>query len=240
MRRSRSGGRLGLVLALAALAAGAGSLLLSEYLRRGSRIAQREGPSAAQSLDVVLLTIDTLRADALGFRQRAWNPEPGLSAREGLVFDSAQLPRHPGFAHEHLTGLYPYQRVRDNSGFRLDSRFRLLPPSFRRRDMRPRRSSRPFRSFPVRIESRRSTDDTLRRSPYGFELRNGPGQVVALAGSGTGLGRRRFLWVHFSPTHRRRLPGRVTRAIYLGEVAAAGGSGAAAALGSRTGKAGPW
>ncbi|MEM8931177.1 MAG: sulfatase-like hydrolase/transferase [Acidobacteriota bacterium] len=78
--------------------------------------------------DVVLITIDTLRHDALGFAADTpgadiWRtPTPNLDrlAEQGRVFDFAvahntvTLPSHASI----LTGLYPYQHgVRDNAGF---------------------------------------------------------------------------------------------------------------------------
>ena len=74
--------------------------------------------------DVVLVTIDTLRADALGFagNKRVSTPALDRLAGEALVFTGAHaqnvvtLPSHANI----LTGLYPYQHgVRDNSGFKV-------------------------------------------------------------------------------------------------------------------------
>jgi len=75
-------------------------------------------------IDVILITIDTLRADALGFVGNAAVATPLLDrlAAAGRVFPHAHahnvvtLPSHTNI----LTGLYPYQHgVRDNQGFRL-------------------------------------------------------------------------------------------------------------------------
>src|SRR5262249_54862088 len=74
--------------------------------------------------DVLLVTIDTLRADALGFagNTRVSTPVLDRLAHEGRVFTRAHahnvvtLPSHVNI----LTGLLPYQHaVRDNSGFGL-------------------------------------------------------------------------------------------------------------------------
>ena len=81
--------------------------------------------------DVVLVTIDTLRADALGFSGNRRSETPALDrlAAQGLVFTDAHahnvvtLPSHANI----LTGLYPYQHgVRDNEGFRLADSFPTL------------------------------------------------------------------------------------------------------------------
>ena len=73
---------------------------------------------------IVLITIDTLRYDALGFtgNKRVATPNLDRLAREGMAFSNAHahnvmtLPSHANI----LTGLYPYQHgVRNNQGFRL-------------------------------------------------------------------------------------------------------------------------
>ena len=75
--------------------------------------------------DVILVTIDTLRADSVGFMGNTRVKTPFLDriASEGIVFSNAHahnvvtLPSHVNI----LTGLYPYQHgVRDNAG--LDER----------------------------------------------------------------------------------------------------------------------
>ena len=85
--------------------------------------AKRAAP-AGPPPDVVLVTIDTLRADAPGFmgNRRVATPNLDRLAGEGTVFDEAHgqnvvtLPSHVNI----LTGLYPYEHgVRDNDGFRL-------------------------------------------------------------------------------------------------------------------------
>lgn len=85
--------------------------------------AQRR-PAPGVPPDIVLVTIDTLRADALGFMgsRRVATPNLDRIAAEGTVFENAHaqnvvtLPSHVNI----LTGLYPYQHgVRDNEGFRL-------------------------------------------------------------------------------------------------------------------------
>jgi arylsulfatase A-like enzyme/Tfp pilus assembly protein PilF len=78
-------------------------------------------PIAGQN--VLLITIDTLRADALGsYGGPAATPELDRLAKDGVRFDFAHahavltLPSHASI----LTGLYPFQHgIRDNSGYRL-------------------------------------------------------------------------------------------------------------------------
>ncbi len=91
---------------------------------------RRETPAAAArsearvSRDVILVTIDTLRADAVGFggNTRGTTPHLDRFAGEGRVFSKAHahnvitLPSHANI----LTGLLPYEHgVRENAGFRL-------------------------------------------------------------------------------------------------------------------------
>ncbi len=75
--------------------------------------------------NVLLVTIDTLRADALGsYGGRAATPALDRLAAGGVRFDFAHahavltLPSHASI----LTGTYPYQHgIRDNSGYRLEA-----------------------------------------------------------------------------------------------------------------------
>ena len=81
-------------------------------------------PAAAASRvprDVVIVTIDTLRADAVGFDGNTRGTTPNLDryAGEGRVFTNAHahnvitLPSHTNI----LTGMLPYQHgVRENAG----------------------------------------------------------------------------------------------------------------------------
>ncbi len=73
--------------------------------------------------NVLLITIDTLRADALGLAGgAAETPNLDALARSGVAFDFAHahavvtLPSHASI----LTGLYPFAHgIRDNAGYRL-------------------------------------------------------------------------------------------------------------------------
>src|SRR5882672_4152177 len=80
--------------------------------------------------NVLLITIDTLRADALGsYGGPAATPALDRLASEGVRFDFAHahavttLPSHTSI----LTGQYPYQHgMRDNSGYRLPADTRTV------------------------------------------------------------------------------------------------------------------
>jgi arylsulfatase A-like enzyme/Flp pilus assembly protein TadD len=89
------------------------------WLRDPSRIVF----ARQQDQNVLLITIDTLRADALGcYGGAAATPALDALAARGVRFDFAHahavvtLPSHASI----LTGLYPFQHgIRDNNGYRL-------------------------------------------------------------------------------------------------------------------------
>src|SRR5687767_15167830 len=137
---SSAGGRprVWLLALLVLLAVAAVGLLAGGGLRRlgsghrvaGSSPAAAAAPAAARP-DLVLITIDTLRADALGFagNSRVATPVLNRLAAAGRVFPHAHahnvvtLPSHANI----LTGLYPYQHgVRDNTGYTLDPKVQTL------------------------------------------------------------------------------------------------------------------
>jgi arylsulfatase A-like enzyme/tetratricopeptide (TPR) repeat protein len=90
--------------------------------------ARRDAPPVVRGADqnVLLITIDTLRADALGsYGGRAATPNLDRLANGGLRFTFAHahavvtLPSHASI----LTGRYPFEHgVRDNAGYRLDDK----------------------------------------------------------------------------------------------------------------------
>jgi arylsulfatase A-like enzyme/Flp pilus assembly protein TadD len=90
---------------------------------------------AVTGQNVLLITIDTLRADALGiYGGRAATPALDRLAREGVRFDFAHahavvtLPSHASI----LTGQYPFRHgLRDNSGYRLRAGTRTAASSFK-------------------------------------------------------------------------------------------------------------
>jgi len=108
-------------------------ILATGLLVAGLAACRREAPGGSPAAsargsrpvrDVVLITIDTLRADAVGFDGNPQGTTPNLDrfAAEGRVFTQAHshnvitLPSHTNI----LTGMLPYQHgVRENAGFRL-------------------------------------------------------------------------------------------------------------------------
>ena len=234
MKRLPVGRKLAALLAALLLAGGA-AFLLRFFLRtpssRGRATAKRE------LRDVVLVTIDTLRADATGFSGNTKVATPNLDrlAGEGLVFEFAHASNVVTLAsHTNiLTGLYPYQHgVRENSGFHLDSRFPTMATLLSRSGFA---TAAFVGAFPLdsRYGLNRGFDVYDDRYPpgvtaYDFAVPERPGTEVvnlALDWYRKNAGRKRFLWVHLYDPHapyrppapfRERYPGNP----YLGEVAA--------------------
>jgi len=192
----------------------------------------------SRAVDVILVTIDTLRADALGF---AGNPDastPVLDrlAKAGRVYTNAHahnvitLPSHVNI----LTGRYPYQHgVRDNSGFTVPESVPTLATLLRQAGYA---TGAFVGAYP--LDSRFGLgrgfdvyDDHFPRasnpSEFVVDERRGD-QVVApaLAWWRAQVGHPRFLWVHLYDPHAAYDPpepfkSRFAAKPYLGEVAAA-------------------
>jgi arylsulfatase A-like enzyme len=86
----------------------------------------KTAPARLRPLNLVLVTIDTLRADRLGCYGYSKIETPNLDAlaRRGVLFENA-LAQAPLTAPSHasmMTGLYPTaHKVRDTGGFVLSS-----------------------------------------------------------------------------------------------------------------------
>ena len=101
--------------------------------------------------NILLVTIDTLRADALGcYGGAAATPVIDALASAGLRFTFAHahavvtLPSHASI----LTGRYPFEHgLRENSGYRLHEGLTTLPQVLKARGLRRRLSSGRFRSM---------------------------------------------------------------------------------------------
>ncbi len=114
MKRRATGAAIATAAALVALAA------LAWFLYRASSTVTIERRA---DQNILLITIDTLRADALGcYGAAVRTPNLDQLASEGLRFDFAHAhavltrPSHTSI----LTGLYPYEHgVRDHSGYRM-------------------------------------------------------------------------------------------------------------------------
>jgi arylsulfatase A-like enzyme/tetratricopeptide (TPR) repeat protein len=99
--------------------------------------ARPEPPVGLSGLNVLLITVDTLRADAVGAYGRAGSPTPTIDrlARDGVLFTRAHahnvvtLPSHANL----LSGrLPPDHGVRDNAGFRVPADLDTLATRLKR------------------------------------------------------------------------------------------------------------
>jgi arylsulfatase A-like enzyme/tetratricopeptide (TPR) repeat protein len=221
--------RAGWVGATAALLAAAGALSFG-LGRRGTR---REA-----GLDVVLVTIDTFRRDALGASGGAASATPFIDrlAREGVVFERAYahnvvtLPSHANI----LTGRYPLVHgVRDNAGFRFPKGMDTLATLLKARGYR---TGAFISAFPLASRFGLDTgfdvyDDRFLGGDDGLRLRQEerPGPRTAEAAREwlvRAAGKPSFLWVHLYEPHFPYRPpepfaSRFAGDPYAGEVAAA-------------------
>ncbi len=229
MRIPRGGGRkrwLGVALAAA---------LLPSACRRTP---ERAPAASSPRPDILLITVDTLRADAVGYSgsARAATPNIDRLAGEGRAFLEAHahnvmtLPSHANI----LMGRYPYEHgIRDNDGFRLDPKTPTLATLLRSAGYS---TAAMIGAFPLdgRFGLDRGFDVYDERYPqganeYDFRVAERPAsEVVALGrrwwSDNAGAGRPRFLWVHLYDCHSPHVPpaslaARYASDPYSGEVA---------------------
>jgi arylsulfatase A-like enzyme/Flp pilus assembly protein TadD len=219
---------------VAAVAAVAAAAAVGRPAGAGSPVA------AAPPLDLLLITIDTLRADAPGFGGRRPSPTPLLDrlAAGGRVFTEAHahnvvtLPSHTNI----LTGLYPFQHgVRDNEGFRVPAGVPTLATVLHAAGYATGAfvGAYPLDSWFGLNRGFDVYDDHYpkgsRPDQFLFAERKGDKVVApALAWWRQQRGRRRFMWVHLFDPHAPYEPAepyasRFPANPYLGEVAAADG-----------------
>ena len=167
-----------------------------------------EGPQR----DVILITVDTLRADGPGFSGagKAETPTWDRMASGAAVFPFAHahavttLPSHCSI----FTGLYPYQHgVRDNAGFVLEKRFATLATLLRQAGYR---TGAFISSFPLdaRFGLNRGFevyDDQYQgfgKQDFVFAERPGSETVArAVSWFESVAGQPRFLWIHLFTPH---------------------------------------
>jgi tetratricopeptide (TPR) repeat protein len=204
----------------------------------GVSAGEREVPRTRKPrLNVLLVTIDTLRADALGAygRESAITPWIDRLAREGVRFDRARahnvvtLPSHANI----LSGRLPLEHgVRDNSGFRFPEELPTLATELRKRGYRTGAFVSAFpldsrfglaRGFDVYEDSFVSVDVS---GAFSVQERRGP-ETVALATDWIRAGGEEpyLCWVHlFEPHHPYRPPAAIAAQVrdpYIAEVSAA-------------------
>jgi arylsulfatase A-like enzyme/tetratricopeptide (TPR) repeat protein len=202
----------------------------------GCRLAAAAPPDSRP--DILLITIDTLRADAPGFmgNRRGTTPVLDRLAAQGRVFidthahNVVTLPSHTNI----LTGLYPYQHgVRDNSGFRLPASVPTLATVLRGAGYATGAFVGSF-SLDSQFGLNRGFEVYDDRSTLGAdtqefvlpERRGNEVVAAALAWWRQQKGKPRFLWVHLFDPHAPYDPpepfaSRFKDNPYLGEVAAA-------------------
>ena len=216
-----------------ALVAAAAALLLLGCPPRESR---QESPAAAG--DVILVTIDTWRADAAGFAGNVRVKTPYLDslAQRGIVFTNAHahnvvtLPSHVNI----LTGLNPYEHgVRENAGYVLDENVETLAERLAGAGYA---TGAFVAAFPLDRRYGLGQGFEVYDDNYGkgrasldFALQERSADAVLAAAAKwwqSVSGRKRFLWVHlFEPHAPYAPPPALAREYrdrpYLGEVAAA-------------------
>ena len=176
------------------------------------------GPRREPGLDVLLITLDTLRADAVGAygARAASTPWMDRLANEGLRFAEARahnvvtLPSHANI----LSGRYPFDHgVRDNAGFRMPDGVETLATVLKAQGYR---TGAFVSAFP--LDSRFGLDrgfdvyedsfvDASARPVFLEQERRGT-ETVALARRWLEEDRSRpsFCWVHLYETHAPYAP----------------------------------
>jgi arylsulfatase A-like enzyme/tetratricopeptide (TPR) repeat protein len=223
----------------AAATLAAATILILAFSLAISRHRSGEGrpPQRHSSPDIILVTIDTLRWDALGYagNQRVKTPFLDRLAAQGLVFSNAHahnvvtLPSHANI----LTGLYPYQHgVRDNGGFTLAPESPTVAELLKQRGYA---TGAFVGAFPLdqRFGLNRGFDVYDDRygegsDPLKFVIAERPAEEVWKAAAAWYDGihdQKRFLWVHLYDPHAPYQPPspfaeQYASAPYLGEVAA--------------------
>jgi arylsulfatase A-like enzyme len=198
------------------------------------------GPAfgVARGADVVLVTVDTVRADAVGFagNRRVATPVLDRLAAAGRVYTDAHahnvvtLPSHTNI----LTGLYPFQHgIRDNSGFALPPAVPTLATFLRQAGYA---TGAFVGAFP--LDSRFGLNQGFDVYDDHYPKGSNPAEFVIPERRGNEViaaalpwwrrqrGHRRFLWVHLYDPHAAYDPpepfaSRFRDAPYLGEIAAA-------------------
>lgn len=170
------------------------------------------------AVDIVLVTIDTLRADATGFGGNARVKTPFLDslAARGTVFTHAHahnvvtLASHTNI----LTGLYPWQHgIRDNAGFVLDEKVPTIATLLHDAGYATGAfvSAYPLdsrfglaRGFDLYDDGYRAVEGGL---DFAVQERAGSETLGAASRWWNGnAGRKRFLWVHLYEPHAPYIP----------------------------------
>jgi arylsulfatase A-like enzyme/Tfp pilus assembly protein PilF len=195
----------------------------------------RHARSSVAARDVILVTIDTLRADSVGFAGNTQVQTPFLDslAARGVVFTNAHahnvitLPSHVNI----LTGLYPFQHgVRENAGFKLDPKFPTVAAMLRPLGYA---TGAFVGAFPLDRRFGLDQGFDLYDDNYGkgessvdFVVQERRASAVLEAAAkwwDANAGKKRFLWVHLYDAHAPYAPpepffSRFHNDEYLGEI----------------------
>lgn len=200
----------------------------------------RETPrdAAAPAGDIILVTIDTWRADAAGFAGNVRVKTPFLDslAGKGVVFTNAHahnvvtLPSHVNI----LTGLNPYEHgVRENAGYVLDAKVETLAERLHKAGYA---TGAFIAAFPLDARYGLNQGFDVYDDNYGkgrtsldFTVQERTAESVLKAAASwwqSASGRKRFLWVHLYEPHAPYAPpepfaSEYRDRPYLGEVALA-------------------
>lgn len=194
-------------------------------------------PEATERPDIVLVTLDTVRADALHFAGNAHVETPNLDAvaRAGRVFVNAHahnvvtLPSHVNI----LTGIYPFRHgVRDNGGAPLPE---SVPTAASLLSAAGYATAAFVGAFPLDARFGLARGFDVYDDRYGkgtqthdFALAERPASEVvksALAWWSLSTPKPRFIWIHLYDAHAPYTPpapfdARYSDDPYLGEIAA--------------------
>jgi arylsulfatase A-like enzyme/Tfp pilus assembly protein PilF len=213
--------------------------LLATFLLscNGGETATPAAANAAPAGDIILITIDTWRADAAGFAGNTRVKTPFLDslAARGIVFTNAHahnvitLPSHANI----LTGLNPYQHgVRENAGFVLDAKHTTVAERLRRNGYT---TGAFVAAYPLDARYGLNKGFDVYDDNYGkgratldFTIEERPAPAVLTSAAQwwqSASGRKRFLWIHLYDPHAPYMPAgdfasEYRDAPYLGEVAA--------------------
>src|SRR6266498_1227603 len=211
-------------------------LLTASFLSCHEREGTVRAP-AAEKPDVIVVTIDTLRADSVGFAGNGNVKTPFLDklAAEGAVFMNAHahnvvtLPSHTNI----LTGLYPYQHgVRDNVGYKLASKYETVATMLHRAGYA---TGAFIGAYPLDARYGLNQGFDTYDDNYGkgaatldFTIQERPATAVLDAAAKwwrDNAGHKRFLWIHLYDPHAPYRPPepfatQYSADPYLGEIAA--------------------
>ncbi|HSY51492.1 MAG TPA: sulfatase-like hydrolase/transferase [Thermoanaerobaculia bacterium] len=196
----------------------------------------RFSPSLSPARDIILITIDTTRAGALGYAGNTNVKTPFIDALagRGIIFTNAHahnvitLPSHVNI----LTGLYAYQHgVHDNAGFVLDPSHLTVATRLRQAGYT---TGAFVGAFP--LDSRfglnqgfDTYDDNYGKGQASVDFVEQERRATAVLSVATRWwkereGRKRFMWIHLYDPHAPYLPpepflSEYRYSEYLGEIA---------------------